>query len=540
MAASASLVLWLGRDTTVSVDELSFFVRSPELDLGSAFDPHNGHLMVGPRLIYKAGFEALGSDYLTFRVLTVVAVLSLAAVMFAFMRRRVGAWVALAPTVILLFYGTGASDLLRGIGFAGLTPLAAGVGSLLAVDRRDTKGDIAACALLCLGITFHTVALPFVAGVGVFVWLQGRRQRLWIVGIPAVLYAAWLLWSLGASDVDAADQVSAENVLLAPTWAFQSLTAVLGGVTGLDYDFGDPGLDPRAGPVLALAAIAALVWRMRDPSRVPAALWTSLAIVATLWTLFALASGPGRVPDATRYMYPATVACLIVAGVGAADLRWRRAAIAGIYAVAAIGLATNIILLRDAGDNLRDGHAVDVRSALAGIEVAGDSADPTFDPNDDPDPVSPLRQSVVRYVLGGDEPTGRYLEAADGYGELGYSIDEVRALEDADRIRTDAFLAGALDLALRSMPSTSERGCEVIEAEPGGPITATLPPGGAVLSAKAASGPIHLRRFADTPSVQVGTLTAGRTAELAIPTDEVPDPWVASMPGAALTICPLS
>ncbi|MGH2951052.1 MAG: hypothetical protein ACRDKX_03305, partial [Solirubrobacterales bacterium] len=73
----------------------------------------------------------------------------------------------------------------------------------------------------------------------------------------------------------------------------------------------------------------------------------------------------------------------------------------------------------------------------------------------------------------------------------------------------------------------------------GEPITAELPVGGALLTAEAASGPVHVRRFATEPSLPVGTLTAGRRAILEVPPDTASDPWIVSMPGAALSVCPL-
>ncbi|MGH2950559.1 MAG: hypothetical protein ACRDKX_00760, partial [Solirubrobacterales bacterium] len=456
MAASVALVLWLGRETTFSIDELATFMDSPDLDTDGVLEPHNGHVAITARLVYKTVFETVGADYIAFRILAAGAVVLLAGLMFAYMSRRVGKLVALAPALVLLFFGTDFPHLLQGNGLAVLLSLSAGVGALLALDRRDARGDTGACALLCLGVVTYTVSLAFVVGAAASVWLRGERRRLWVALVPAFLYAAWWLWARGEPG-DAEEQIDLSNLLLIPAWAFQSLAAILGGLVGLDYDFTDAeGLDGIAGPVLALLAVIALAWRLRHPHRVPATLWAALAVLVTLWVMGGLVANDVRTPDSTRYMYPGAVAVLLVAAEATATTRWSRTAVVAVFAVAAIGVATNIALLRDGASDLRDGHTVDARSALAGVELAGAAADPSFNPNEAADEASPLRQSVVAAPFAaaaadGESPAGEYLEAADRYGTIGYSAAEVRGLDETARIRTDAFLAGALGLTLRTV-----------------------------------------------------------------------------------------
>ncbi len=54
MAGALALIIWLGRGTTFSVDELAWFANTPGLDLGDAFAPHGGHLILTSRLVYLA------------------------------------------------------------------------------------------------------------------------------------------------------------------------------------------------------------------------------------------------------------------------------------------------------------------------------------------------------------------------------------------------------------------------------------------------------------------------------------------------------
>ncbi len=57
-----------------------------------------------------------------------------------FAKRRVGPVAALAPTLVLLFYGADPNHVLLGNGFTVLLPLAAGLGALLALDREGLEG----------------------------------------------------------------------------------------------------------------------------------------------------------------------------------------------------------------------------------------------------------------------------------------------------------------------------------------------------------------------------------------------------------------
>ncbi len=56
-AIATILILWWGRDRTLSADEMIWFMQTPDLDLGGAFEPHVGHLILTTRLVYKAVFS---------------------------------------------------------------------------------------------------------------------------------------------------------------------------------------------------------------------------------------------------------------------------------------------------------------------------------------------------------------------------------------------------------------------------------------------------------------------------------------------------
>ena len=107
----------------------------------------------------KAIFSTLGVGYLPFRLLTVGTVILTAGLFYAYAGRRVGKLAALAPTLVLLVFGSDWSHFLSGNGFTVIGALACGVGALLALDRDDRAGDVLAAALLSLGVVTYTVAL---------------------------------------------------------------------------------------------------------------------------------------------------------------------------------------------------------------------------------------------------------------------------------------------------------------------------------------------------------------------------------------------
>ena len=51
MAIAAVVILWLGRETTFWIDELTVYLQSPGLTLEEALRTHIGHLVVTVRLL---------------------------------------------------------------------------------------------------------------------------------------------------------------------------------------------------------------------------------------------------------------------------------------------------------------------------------------------------------------------------------------------------------------------------------------------------------------------------------------------------------
>jgi hypothetical protein len=468
--------------------------------------------MLTTRLVYKAVFSAFGVGYLPFQLLTIGVVILTAGMFFAYAGRRVGKLVALAPTLVLLVFGSDSLHLLAGNGFTVIGALACGLGALLALDRDDRTGDVIACALLCLGIATYSVAIPFVVGAAVSVALRDDRwRRAWIVVIPVALYAAWWLWALGSAG-SSEDEIALSDLLAFPSWAYQSLSGVLGALAGFDYHFGD-GTN-KAGPTLAVLALIGVGWRFRR-GPVPRMAWAALATVLALWLLGAIAVGALRAPDSSRYLYPGALVVLLVGAWLAAGLEWRRPALIALFLLAATGLATNLAQLRVAGAFSR-AEAVQQRAVLAGIQIAGPNADPSYVPKIGP--------SSITYWTG--LSVGDYLEAAATYGSIGYSPEEVRELAEPLRKLTDQGLVSSLGLALTPSPGDApHRDCIGLGPKPSGTPALEVAPGQTLALESDQPATVEVGRFAQAPSAAVGSLQPDEVMTLSFPAEAIPDPW---------------
>ena len=534
MLASAAFSLWLSRGTTFTGDELNWIIDTPGLDLDGTLQPHSGHLILVARLLYDAILHVSGVDYLPFRLLTVGSVLLTAGSFFVFAERRIGALAALAPTLVLLFYGSDHNHALQGAGFTVVFPLASGIGALLALEREDRAGDIAACALLVLGLATYSTGIPFVAGALVLILLGSDRwHRAWVFLAPMLLYGAWLLWSQFATEGGAESQVALSNVLLFPSWAWDSLGTVGAAFVGLGYEFTQQLESPHRlesgwAPVVAAISLAVLAWRL-SRGRIGKWLWATIAIPVTYWLVGSLGAldSPLDVPESTRFIFPGTIVVLLVAVEAARGVRLGTTALVAIYAVAVLALATNVRLLVDGAAGLRDAGATE-RVSLGAVELAGGRVGDEY--------ASGLNGAMLRRTGEGDVATG-YLAAVREFGSPAFPVSELSSESDPIRQLADRQLADALGVHLEPSTAPPTR-CRRITGEPGAGTSFELPPGGAVLRTSGEPAELRLRRFATTfANDPVGSLEPGVPTSVVIPPDAAPDPWYGSVPLTAIEIC---
>jgi len=539
MAASAALVLSLGSDLALNGDEVFYFAHFVIRDgvvtslhgVEYFFAPHNGHLVVGGRLIFELLFRLAGTDYLVFRLAEVIGILVSVGVFFALARRRAGPAIALAFSVSLLFLGFANETFLWPFDLHTVYSLAMGLGALLALERDDRHGDVAACLLLSLSVATLEVGLAFAVGIALSVLLrEDRVRRLWIFAVPIALYAVWWLWARRFGQLE----TELANVHLIPRTVFDGLASVAGSLTGLNpTGSGTPAGQTTvttAGAVLAVAAVGVLALRIRRGG-VPTTLWVSLAIVLTYWAQIALG---GREADTARYVLVGATMVLLVAADAVRGLRLRPVAIAAVFVVVALALPANIAKLKDGRDAMLP-EADANRAEYAMLDLARAHVDPAFVPTTDP---RVQRAGGAVFV---PMAAGPYFEGEDRYGPLGFSLDRIRGESTTVRDVSDATLVAGLDLSLHSTePPTDPAACpSVTDATAKDAAFFELAPGGALLGSRGGEVELGLSRFsAGRYDVPVGRLPAGEWATLRIPPDSAPEPWLAIVSGPVY-VCPL-
>ena len=348
-------------------DEWNVILR-PGWSLDSLFEPLNEHIFVGPVVVYKVLLELFGMDStLPFRVVNTLLVITVAWLIFALVRPRLGDAIALVVAVILLFLGPAWEDLLWPAGISFLGAIAGGLGAFLCLERESRRGDIAACALLVVSLAFSSLGLVFAVGAAVDVALRaGRRlERAWIPAVPVLLYAVWYV----AYGHEAEGAASWENLLAVPVYVWNAAAAAVASLTGLTGIRGDVlGVNPDWGRPLLLAGVVLAIWTLaRHPERRTRALWVFLAAGLAFWASAGLNEVQGREPGASRYQLIGAVFVVLIA---AELLRGRRLsdrwlAILGVLAAAV--LVSNIGALR-AGEQFLRAETDSNLAALAAID----------------------------------------------------------------------------------------------------------------------------------------------------------------------------
>jgi hypothetical protein len=523
---SAFFILYETRSNTFFNDELSIFqLFGPGIDLQSIFAPHNGHLILPAHLVYAAVLSAAGPDYTILRVIGVLVFLTCCLLFFLLVSRRVGALLAGAATVVLLFLGSSWETLLWPLSMLTFVlALLFGLAALLALDRDGGIGDLSACVLTALAVVTHSVGIAFLVGVAVSVLMRGdRARRAWIFLIPIALYAAWWVWALRFHE----GLVHAQNALLIAPFLADSLGAASAALTGLSPGFsgsGTGGFSLSWGPILALVAAVALALRIRRGD-IPRSLWVALAIMLTFWIAVTLSLGEGRGPTASRYVFPDAMLVLVVAAEAVRGIRLPRTVVVVVLAVAAGSVLSNALQLRD-GERLFRGYVAPTRADLGAIDIARNSVSPDFDPNTTPG----LQTSVPQFL---PLRTGLYLQAVARFGSFAFSPDELLGQPPTIQEDADRLLAAAEQLALQPASKLPGTGCTNVTApDPFTPAARRLSPGSTVLEAQQPTH-VQLQRFASDYPVTLADLPPGAPVSLNIPRDASTRPWRIALTGPA-------
>lgn len=520
LAVSVGVLLRLTRDMTFVQDTWDFLINRRDPTADSLLTPHNEHIVLIPVAIEQILLRVFGmSDATPEYVLQAFVLAAAAALLFVYVRRRVGDWLALFAALLLLFLGPAWEVLLWPfeIGFSGSVLF--GIAMLLALERDDRRGDIAACAFLCLCFGFSSLGIPFAVAAAVDVFQKRRSRGLRRVWVPLVPLALFALWYLGWGS-EAESHLSLRNVMISPRFVVDSIAVAVAGLFGLGESPAAGPVDPVWGRPLLVALVAVFAYRqLRKPGVAPG-FWPIAAAAATNWFLTAFNQFAGRAPVSSRYQYMGAVLVLLLLANLLQGFRIDRRAIAIGAALTAIALSVNLIFLRDGRDALRV-QSVYTQGDLAAIEIAKRTVDPEFS----------LDTKVAGTTTLVNVQAGKYLEGVDEYGSPAYTPAELAAAPDYARRQADIILGQALPLSTVTRlgaydPSDSGENCVVGGSSPASEVR--LSPG--LTRIELAPGPhadFSLRRFA---SDEFPVVTKGAPGDsvtlLRVPRDGAPrQPW---------------
>jgi hypothetical protein len=514
------LIHWLGR-LTFWRDEWDFLLHRRGWSLDTFLEPFVEQLLAIPILIYRVLVGAFGMDSpLPFQIVAVLLFLASIAMLFVYVRRRVGEWLALAAILPILFLGPSWDDLLFPFQMALFACIACGIGALLALERRERLWDLAAMVLLLLALFSFALGIAFVAAAtAAIAFDRDRWRRAFTVAVPT---AIWLVWYAGWGH-EAQTFISLSNFAKSPNYMLDGLATSLATWVGLGTGVYDQSPLDWGRPLLVLL-LALVVWRLyvlRRPS--PRLVATSVLLLG-FWFLTALNTNPLAPATAGRYQYLGIVLMALVLAELAAGLRVRRYATVALVLVGAAAAMVNGVRLRDAANGLAN-IAQQQRGGLSALELARGQVSPDFELTE--------QNSGVDYL--GLLDAGPYFSAIDDYGSPAYTPTELSSAPESARSAADRVSAAALGVGLQPDGQLQPGTC--VTLQPGAMVD--VPPEGMVLRARSPGSAVSLRRYAsESFPVSLGPLPAGTAELIRIPADRSARPWSAQLSGGGrVTAC---
>ena len=542
VAASGALLLAYQSHLTFYVDDWAFLLDRRGSSAAAFLDPYNNHIVLAPVAIYKGLLGLFGmTSALPFQIASTLVFLLSVVLLFVYVRRRLGGWPALLASLLILFLGAAWTELLFSFNLTFFGSMAAGLGVLLALDRDDPKGDLIACVLLVVAVSFSELGGPFVVAAFVSVALgpSPRLRRLYVPLVPAALYGLWYLgWGHTADS-----QVTFHNFVHSPRFVFdsisQNLASLFGLATPLDGQTGPTLGGLTWGRILFVIAIALAIWRLWRVGRPSRWLWVVLALGLSFWFLTALNADPlRRTPTTGRYQYQGAVFVILIVVEFLRGVPLRRWFLAPAAVVTAAAVISGLIFLNDGYDRRLQASNLD-RAKLAAADIGRGHIGDDF--------VINLTTSTAPITA------GSYFSAVDAFGSPAFTESELLAHDEPNRAAADQLLASAQGIKLRRRSVADRRvqatgQCQILHGSASGSATATLGAGTYTLSGqKPTAGtdqvgvPVEAARFADQSSLNLGFLDPRTGSALSIPADNSSRPWRLSLPAAnAFALCRLA
>jgi hypothetical protein len=517
LVAVIAMTLVATKDMTFFQDTWALLIERHEITAHTVFYPHNEHIYVIPILFEQIFLRVFGMGSATPEYVVMAILLAgVAAVLFAYVRRRLGDWPALFAAVLVLGLGPAWDVLLWPFEIGLVGAILFGIAALLALERADRGGDLAATACLVVAIGFSDLGIPFAIGVAVAVLQDPRRdwrRRSYVFLVPAALYAIW--W-LGYGH-EAASHLSLHNTLVVPRYVAESLASAVGSLFGLGTAPIPTIPDLGWGRALLVGLVVTFGFAIYRRGRASPRVWPAVAVALSNWVLTGLNYIPGREPFASRYQYAGGILVLMVLANLLEEVRWGWRGVSFIAVVTVVAVAPNLVMLKEGRDHL-DEQAVITRTDTAALEIARRTVAPGFELTAD---VAGTPSLVNVYA-------GPYQEISEAYGSPAYSGSELATATAIGRRQADVVLANALPIELERAANAGAAGSCARLGVVGGRPEATVGPGSTIIQTpRGTEAQITLRRFAGPGEypVSLGSTPGGSRMFLRIPRDESNRPW---------------
>ncbi|HEY0276997.1 MAG TPA: hypothetical protein VGC32_01890 [Solirubrobacterales bacterium] len=521
LAVAAVMLVLAGWHLTYFQDTFDPLLYRRPWNADAFLTPWNEHIVAIPTLVTKVLLAIFGMSSSTpEQVFMGLTVLAAPVLLFAWMRRRVGDWLALILAVLFLFLGSAWPVTLWPYEDFFTLPICLGLAMLLFLDREDAKGDAGACAMLALATLSSTLGISFIAVAFVDFVVKGKTRgwsRAYVFAVPLLIYLAWYAgW--GHEDPN---HLTLDNVIASPAYVVEGLATAFAALSGLigPSAVGGPTEIEWGKPILV--AVVALVgfgqWRRPGLSR---GLWTAAAGGVSFWLLGAFNLEPGREASTGRYIYASAFFVLLILAELLVGWRFSRRALIATAIAALLAIGPNLAQLQSGSEFLRK-ESVITRSDLAALEISRGSVDPSF---------ALTAPELVGSPSLGLVASAPYFEAVDRWGSPAYSIAELEAAPPTGRHFADLVLGAALPISHETVPGLGHpaagSSCATLPA--GQAATKEVPVAGKVTVEVAPGEPatIAMRRFATGEfPVTVASVEGGTTTTIEIPADRAKNPW---------------
>ena len=436
LLVAAVVTLILVRHLTFFADSWDFLMNRRHLTVSAVLEPHNEHIVVIPVLITQLFLRIFGmTSAMPEFVLLTVGLLATAVLLYVYVKRRIGSWPALFAAALVLFLGPAYEVLLWTFEIGYVGSMLFGLAMLLALERRDRRGDVIACVSLLLCFGFSSLGIGF-AVAGVVAILVGPRQtwrrRAFAVAVPVILYSLWWIgWGHNAET-----HLTLQNLLGSPRYVAEVVAVGIGALSGLGTEPLTLSAEPVWGRILLVALITAVGLLIYRRKRVDPIVWPVAAAAIANWFLTAFSYIPGREATASRYQYVSAIFILmILAGLLRGSRLGRRTLIVGGLATA-LAIAPNLAVLRKGRDFFAE-QTIFTRSDTAALEIARPTVSPEFS-------LTPEIAGTGSLV---NVNAAKYFQAVKEFGSPAYSQGELETAAPQGRRQADVLLAHALPIA---------------------------------------------------------------------------------------------